>query len=123
MFSLMLNPRFKTFDLVTSLINHEQTNAIVENMINFFLFPMLFKCHYHLHHLAEFERNVVDQRVEEDNNLDIFEMTTNTIDLTMELINKELLILKCYQVGIKDFKCPLQWWAKHETVFYDWCWC
>lgn len=84
---------------------------------------MFLKCYYHLHHFTEFERDVVDQRFEKDNSLDIFEMTTNTSEPLMELINKELLILKCYQVGIKDFKCPLQWWAKHETVFYDWCWC
>ncbi len=75
-----------------------------------------------MHLLAEFE-SVVDQWVEEDNNLDIFEMTTNTIDLTMELFNKELLIFKCYQVDIKDFICPIQWWKKHESVSYNWCWC
>jgi hypothetical protein len=39
---------------------------------------MLFKCYYHLHPLVEFERGVVDQRVGEDMNFDIFEMTTNT---------------------------------------------
>jgi hypothetical protein len=30
MFSLMLDPRFKTFHLVSSLIGHEQGKAIVE---------------------------------------------------------------------------------------------
>jgi hypothetical protein len=67
-----------------------------------------------LHLLAEFEKSVVDQRVEEYSNFDIFEMTTSTIDLTMELFNKELLIFKCYLVDIKDFICPIQWWEKHE---------
>ncbi len=68
---------------------------------------MLFKCYYHLHPLVESERGVVDQRVEEDMSLDIFEMTTNTSDPTMELVNRELLIFKHYQVDVKDIKCPL----------------
>jgi hypothetical protein len=42
MSSLMLNPRFKTFHLVNSLINHEQRKAIVEKYDRIFLFPMLF---------------------------------------------------------------------------------
>lgn len=107
LFSLVLNLRFKTFHLVTSFINHEQRKVIVENFDRIFFFRMFFKCHYHLHLLAEFEKNVVDQKVEEDNNLHIFEMTTNTIDLTMELFSKELIIFKCYQANIKDFKCPI----------------
>jgi len=57
--------------------------------------------------LIEFERDVVDQRVEEDRNLDIFEMTTNTREPTTELVNRELLIFKHYQVDVKDIKCPL----------------
>jgi hypothetical protein len=56
--------------------------AIIEEYDKKSLFPMLLKCHYHLHLLAEFERGVVDQRVEEDNNLDIFEMIVNTSELT-----------------------------------------
>jgi hypothetical protein len=61
-----------------------------------------------LHHFTEFERDVVDQRFEKDNSLDIFEMTTNTSEPLMELINKELLIFKCYQMDVKNIKCPLQ---------------
>jgi len=58
--------------------------------------------------MVEFERDVIDQRVEEDMSLDIFEMTTNTSDLTMELVNRELLIFSRYQVDVKNIKCPLQ---------------
>ncbi len=78
---------------------------------------MLLKCYYHLHPLLEFEKGVVDQRVEEDKNLDIFEMTTSTSEPTMKLVNKELLIFRHYQVNVKDIKCPLQWWEKHESMF------
>jgi hypothetical protein len=68
---------------------------------------MLLKCHCHLHLLAKSEMGVVDQRVEEDNNLDIFEMIFSTSELATKLINKELLIFMCYQVDVKDIKCPL----------------
>jgi len=59
--------------------------------------------------LAEFEKGFVNQMVEEDNNLNIFEMTTNTREPTTKLINKELLIFKHYQVAFETIKCPLQW--------------
>jgi hypothetical protein len=64
-------------------------------------------CHYHLHPLVEYERGIVDQRVEEDSSLDIFEMTTNISELAIELINRELLIFKHYQVNVKNIKCQL----------------
>jgi hypothetical protein len=50
---------------------------------------------------------VVDQRVEEDSSLDIFEMTTNTSEPTTKSVNRELLIFRRYQVNVKDIKCPL----------------
>jgi hypothetical protein len=37
---------------------------------------------------------VVNHKIEEDNNLDIFVTTTNTIEPTLELINRKLLINK-----------------------------
>jgi hypothetical protein len=49
---------------------------------------MLLKYYYYLHPLVEFERGVVDQRVEDDRSLDIFEMTTNTRELAMESVNE-----------------------------------
>jgi hypothetical protein len=68
---------------------------------------MLIKCYYLLDPLVEFERGVVDQRVEKDRSLDIFEMTASTSELAMKLVNRELLIFKHYQVDVKDIKCPL----------------
>jgi len=65
---------------------------------------MFIECHYHLHSLAESERGIVDQGVEEDRNLDIFEMTNNITEPTMKLIIKELLIFMRYQVDVKDIK-------------------
>jgi len=94
--SLMLDPRFKTLRLVSSFIGCEQGKAIVEEYDNFLKIPMFLKCYYHLHPLVEFAKDVVDQRVEEDMSLDIFEMVANTSEPTTKLVNKELLIFKCY---------------------------
>jgi hypothetical protein len=74
MFSLVLDFRFKFFCLVSSVISHEQGKTIVEEYHKKSLFPMLLKCYYHLHPLVEYEGGVVDERVEEDKNFDIFEM-------------------------------------------------
>jgi hypothetical protein len=92
----MLNPRFKTLCLVSSFIGYEQGKAIIEKYDQKTIFPMLFKCHYNLHPLAESKRGIVDQGVEKDNNMDIFEMMTNTSELVMELINKKFLIFRRY---------------------------
>jgi hypothetical protein len=78
---------------------------------------MLLKCHYYLHPLVEVENVFVNISVDEDCSLDIFEQTTNTSEPTKELVNKELLIFKRYQVDVKEIKCPLQWWQKHESMF------
>jgi hypothetical protein len=44
-------------------------------------------------------------------------MIANTTDPTTKLVNKELLIFRRYQVDVKDIKCPLHWWEKHENMF------
>jgi hypothetical protein len=60
-----------------------------------------------LYPLIEFERDVVGQRFEKDNNFDIFEMTTSTSEPTTKFINKKFLIFKHYQMDIKNTKCLL----------------
>ncbi len=116
MFSLMLDPRFKTLRFMPSLIGCEQGKEIVKKYDKKLLFPMLLNWYYHLHPLVESKKGVVNPRVEEDS-LDIFEMTTNTSDPTTQLVNKELLIFKHYQVDVNNIKCPLRWWEKHEIMF------
>jgi hypothetical protein len=84
------------------------------------LFPMLFTLSYAS--FGKIWKGSVDQGVEKDINLDIFEMTTNISEPTMKLINKKvLLIFKCYQVDVKDIKCPLQRWEKHESMSPTFC--
>jgi hypothetical protein len=44
-------------------------------------------------------------------------MSIGTNEPTKEVVNKELLMFKRFQVDVKDIKCPLKWWAKHESLF------
>jgi hypothetical protein len=53
MFSLMLDPRFKTLPLVSSLFGHEQGKPIIEEYDKKPFFPMFLTCHYHLHPLSK----------------------------------------------------------------------
>jgi hypothetical protein len=49
--------------------------------------------------------------------LNIFEMFARTIEPTKEVVNKELLMFRRFQMDVKDIKCLLEWWAKHEFLF------
>ncbi len=70
---------------------------------------MLMKCHHHLNPLVKFKSSFVDQRLDEDCTLNIFEQTASTNEPTRELVDKEFLIFKIYQMDVKDMKCPFQW--------------
>jgi hypothetical protein len=54
------------------------------------------------------------QGVDEDYNLNIFEMIMNTNELAKELVIRKLFIFKQSEVDVKNIKHPLQWWEKHE---------
>jgi hypothetical protein len=43
-------------------------------------------------------------------------MSVGTSEPTKEVVNMELLMFR-FEVNIKDIKCPLKWWAKHESLF------
>ncbi len=73
MFSLMLNPRFKNFSLVSSFIGREQGVTIVEEYDSKSLYPILLECYHHLHPLTKSESAFVHIGVDEDCSLDIFE--------------------------------------------------
>jgi hypothetical protein len=102
---------------MTSFIGHDQGVTIVEKYGTMSLYPMPMKCYYHLHPLIEFNNSFVDQKVDDDNNLDILQMTTWSIKLTKKFVKKQLLVFWHYLVDVKEIKCPFQWWEKHETMF------
>jgi hypothetical protein len=60
MLFLMLDPRFRNLHLLSSLFNHEQMKAIIEEYDTKYLYLMFMKWHHHLHPLVEFEINIVD---------------------------------------------------------------
>jgi hypothetical protein len=112
----MLDSRFKSICFVFSFIGREQGVTIVEEYDSKSLHPMLSKCHHHLHPLAKFESDFANINVDEDSNLDTFEQIAKTSEPTKELVNMSS-IFKQYQVNLKEIKCFLQWWQKHESIF------
>jgi len=111
MISLILNPRYKSFHIVFSFVGREQGVALVEEYDRKSSHPMLVKCHEHLHPLKRLETNSVDQDIfYQTCNLDIFVQTTSTSELVEELVKRELLIFRRYQLDVKNIKCPFQWW-------------
>jgi hypothetical protein len=111
MIFLMLNPRRKSLHIISSFVGKEQGVTLVEEYDKKSLYPMLVKCHEHLHALVKSKANFANENIfYEDCNLDIFEQTTSTSELVEELVKKKLLIFKNYQLNVKDIKCPFQWW-------------
>ncbi len=115
MLSLMLVPRFKSLRLVSSLIDRKQAISIGEEYDQQSLFPMLLRCYHILQPMVEFGL-VADMQTDEENNLDIFQMFVGTSEPTKEVVNKELMMFKRFQVDFKDNKYPLKWWAKHISI-------
>ncbi len=104
----MLNPRFKSLCMISSFVRREQDVAFVEKYDKKILYLMLVKCHEHLHPLVRLHKNCVDQDIfEQDCSLDIFEQNTSTSEPTEELVKKELLVFRRYQLDVKDIKCLL----------------
>jgi hypothetical protein len=68
-------------------IGLEQGKVIVKRYDRKTLYPMLLKCHHHLHPLS---KNVImDQGVDEYFSFDIFEVTSNTNELAKNLSTRK----------------------------------
>jgi hypothetical protein len=86
MISLMLNPRFKSLHIMSSFVGREQGVAIVEEYDRKTLYPMLMKCHDHLHPLVRLNRNCANQDIfEQDYTLGIFEQNASPSEPTKGL--------------------------------------
>ncbi len=75
--------------MVSSFIDCEQDISIVEEYNSKILYSMLVKCYHHLHPLVDNGSAFTKEKIIENYNLDIFEMTTNMNELAEELINKQ----------------------------------
>jgi hypothetical protein len=64
--------------------------------------------------LVEFESDIINQKVDEDCSLDIFEKMTRTSEPTKKFCQKSTLD---FQMNGKDIKCLFQELEKHETMF------
>ncbi len=63
MISLMLDLRYKNLCIISSSVGKEQGVVLVEEYDRKFLYPMLVKCHEHLHPLVRSKRNFVDHDI------------------------------------------------------------
>jgi hypothetical protein len=92
---------------VSSFVGRNQGVVVVPKYDKMSLYPMLIKCYEHLH---PFVRSFANEGIsDQDCNLDIFKQTTNINELTKELVKKELLLFKHYQLDVEKIKCPLLW--------------
>jgi hypothetical protein len=55
--------------------------------------------------------------VDDDYNLNIFEIIAKTNEPTKELVKRGLLMLKHFQVDVEVIKCLLEWREKYEAMF------
>jgi len=78
---------------------------------------MLLKCYHNLHPTAKSKVGCVDQKIDENFNLDFFNKPLTQVNQQKNLSLKKLLIFKHYQIDPKEIKCPFQWWGKHEAMF------
>ncbi len=122
MFSLMLDPKFKTlglrsFVLCSHLLVVNKERPSLENMIK----NLCFSCFLSVTIICILWLNMKGVLLIKGLKRTIVwifkKMIANTIEPSMKLINRELLIFKRYQVDVKDIKCPLQQWEKHENMF------
>jgi hypothetical protein len=71
MIFLMLDPKYKNLCIISSFVRMERCVALVEEYDRKSLYPMLVKCHEHLHLLVRSKRNSADHNIfDEDCSLD-----------------------------------------------------
>lgn len=76
------------------MIDHEEGVNLVEEYDEQFLYNMLLKCHHYLHPMEKIEVGCVEQVVDEDFHLDIFEQIVNiskTIFHIIEFLAHQIL--------------------------------
>jgi hypothetical protein len=113
----MLDLMFKNLHFVSSYVGKNQGVFIVEWYDRRTLYPMLIKSYNHLHLVGDVDSTFTNQDVDKDYGLNIFQMTSNNIEIVKEIITRELLDFKRFHVDMKDIKNHVQWWGKHESKF------
>jgi hypothetical protein len=102
MLFLILDLKFKSLCLVSSFIGCEQRVAIVEEYNEKSLYPMLLKCYHYLHLVVRSKSEFVEQTMDVDYSLDIFEMVAIISEPSKIIVKRKLLIFKRYQMNVKE---------------------
>jgi hypothetical protein len=103
----MLHP--KTFVRYLLLLAKKKVEIYIVNEYDRrTLYPMILKCYHHLHPMTKYV-GCVDQIIDEDYSSENFQQITSTREPTKELVTKELLIFRHYQMDPKNIKCFFQW--------------
>jgi hypothetical protein len=67
------------------------------------------KCYYHFYPSIESNNDFANYRVDDDNSLDIFQITRGNTEPTKDLVQRKLLVFQHYQMDVKEINGPLQW--------------
>ncbi len=100
----MLDPKFKSFCLVSSYVGKKQGVYIVKQYDKRALYPMLVKSYNHLHLVEDVVFGFSNQDAYQDCGLNIFQMINNNIETSKEIVTRELLDFKRFHVDVKDIK-------------------
>jgi hypothetical protein len=112
----MLDPRFKSLHLISSFVGQEEGAIIVDKYDRRTLYHMFLKCYHNFHPMIE-SIECVNQIVDENCSMDLFQQIASTSKPAKEHVTKELLIFKRYQMDPKNIRYHLQWWRKYEAMF------
>ncbi len=100
----LLDPKFKSFCLVSSYVGKKQGVYIVKQYDKRALYPMLVKSYNHLHLVEDVVFGFSNQDAYQDCGLNIFQMINNNIETSKEIVTRELLDFKRFHVDVKDIK-------------------
>ncbi len=102
----MLDLELKNLCLIFLFIGREEGVNIVEKYDRQSLYPMLLKFYHYLHSKAKSKVGCAYQIRHAKSDLNIFEQSPSTNEPTIELVIKEMLIFRHYQVGFQRHQAP-----------------
>ncbi len=110
--SLMLDPRFKNLHIIFSFVRKEQNVLLVEKYDKMSLYPMLVKCHEHLHPSLRLDRNYSNQEIV------VWRFLSKLVE---KLVKRGLLIFRQYQFNVKTSNVLFNGGKNIKQCFF-YCW-
>jgi hypothetical protein len=62
---------------------------------------------------------MANMQIDEESNLDILDMFARTNEPTKEVVNKELLMFKRFEVDVKDIKCSFRVMGISTSLYFQ----